>query len=217
MSAKYTIGLDYGTNSVRALVVDTANGREAGTAVWNYEHGTQGVLLGRDPNLARQHPADYVKGAEITIKKALADAQKNVRGFQPGQVAGIGVDTTGSTPLPVDAKGQPLAFDPQFAKNLAAMAWLWKDHTGVAEAVEITGLAEKIRPRYLAKCGGTYSSEWFWSKILHCLRTSPKVFNAAHSWVELADYVPAALTGTEAPARLTAGICAAGPPIGGWP
>jgi L-ribulokinase len=210
MSAKYTIGLDYGTNSVRALVVNTANGREVATAVWGYEHGEAGVILSRDPNLARQHPADYVRGAEVAIRKALADAKKNVRGFNPGQIVGIGVDTTGSTPLPVDASGQPLAFDKRFAKNPAAMAWLWKDHTGVAEAVEITELAGKIRPRYLAKCGGTYSSEWFWSKILHCLRTSPEVFNAAHSWVELADYVPAALTGTEAPARFTAGICAAG-------
>jgi L-ribulokinase len=210
MSTRYTIGLDYGTNSVRALVVNVANGAEVATAVWTYAHGTQGVILSRDPNLARQHPADYVKGAEITFKKVLAAARKNVRGFHPGQIVGIGVDTTGSTPLPVDANGQPLAFNKKFANNPAAMAWLWKDHTGVAEAVEITGLAGKIRPRYLAKCGGTYSSEWFWSKILHCLRTSPKVFNAAHSWVELADYVPAALTGTEAPARLTAGICAAG-------
>ena len=168
------------------------------------------MILSRDPNLARQHPADYVKGAEITIKKALAEARKNVRGFKPDQIVGIGVDTTGSTPLPVDANGQPLAFDKKFAKNPAAMAWLWKDHTGVAEAAEITALAGKIRPQYLAKCGGTYSSEWFFSKILHCLRTSPKVFDAAHSWVELADYVPAALTGTEAPARFTVGICAAG-------
>ena len=210
MSAQYAIGLDYGTNSVRALVVDTANGHEVATAVWGYEHGEAGVILSRDPNLARQHPADYIKGAEATIKKAMAEAKKAVKGFSADQIVGIGVDTTGSTPLPVDAKGQPLAFDKRFAKNPAAMAWLWKDHTGVAEAVEITALARKIRPRYLAKCGGTYSSEWFWSKILHCLRTSPKVFNAAHSWVELADYVPAALTGTEAPARLTAGICAAG-------
>jgi L-ribulokinase len=210
MSAKYTVGLDYGTNSVRALVVNTANGREVATAVWGYEHGEAGVILSRDPNLARQHPADYIKGAEVTIKKAIAEAKKAVKGFSADQIVGIGVDTTGSTPLPVDAKGQPLAFDKRFAKNPAAMAWLWKDHTGVAEAVEITALARKIRPRYLAKCGGTYSSEWFWSKILHCLRTSPKVFNAAHSWVELADYVPAALTGTEAPARLTAGVCAAG-------
>ena len=210
MSAKYTIGLDYGTNSVRALIVNVANGQEAGTAVWNYEHGTQGVILARDPNLARQHPADYLKGAEVAIKQALADAKKNARGFKPEQVVGIGVDTTGSTPLPVDANGQPLAFDKQFAKNPAAMAWLWKDHTGVAEAAEITELAKKIRPQFLAKCGGTYSSEWFFSKILHCLRTAPEVFNAAHSWVELADYVPAALTGTEAPDKFTAGICAAG-------
>jgi L-ribulokinase len=210
MSPKYTIGLDYGTNSVRALVVDTANGREVGTAVWNYEHGTAGVILSRDPNLARQHPADYIKGAEVAVKKALASAKGKVRGFKPEQVAGIGVDTTGSTPLPVDARGQPLAFDKKFGKNPAAMAWLWKDHTGVAEAAEITGLAKKIRPKFLAKCGGTYSSEWFWSKVLHCLRTAPEIFDAAHSWVELADYVPAALTGTEPPDRLTAGICAAG-------
>jgi L-ribulokinase len=210
MSPKYTIGLDYGTNSVRALIVDTANGREAGTAVWDYEHGTAGVILSRDPNLARQHPADYVKGAEVAIKRALAGAKKNVRGFQPQQVVGIGVDTTGSTPLPVDKNGQPLAFHKKFAKNPAAMAWLWKDHTGVAEAAEITALAGKIRPHYLAKCGGVYSSEWFWSKVLHCLRTAPEVYAAANSWVELADYVPAALTGTESPQKLTVGICAAG-------
>ncbi|MCS7337671.1 MAG: FGGY family carbohydrate kinase, partial [Verrucomicrobiae bacterium] len=117
--AKYTIGLDYGTNSVRALVVDTATGREVGTAVWGYEHGTDGVILSRDPNLARQHPADYVKGAEVAIKKALADAKRNVRGFSPDQVVGIGVDTTGSTPIPVDKNGRPLAFDKRFAKNLA--------------------------------------------------------------------------------------------------
>jgi len=210
MSPKYTIGLDYGTNSVRALIVDTANGREAGTAVWDYEHGTAGVILSRDPNLARQHPADYVKGAEVAIKRALAGAKKNIRGFQPQQVVGIGVDTTGSTPLPVDQNGQPLAFHKKFTKNPAAMAWLWKDHTGVAEAAEITALAGKIRLHYLAKCGGVYSSEWFWSKILHCLRTAPEVFAAANSWVELADYVPAALTDTESPQKLTVGICAAG-------
>jgi len=210
MSATYTIGLDYGTNSVRALIVNTANGREVGTAVWEYEHGTHGVLLSRDPNLARQHPADYLKGAEVTIRQALAQAKRNVRGFKPEQVVGIGVDTTGSTPLPVDAQGQPLAFQKKFARNLAAMAWLWKDHTSVAEAAEITALARQLRPHYLAKCGGTYSSEWFFSKILHCLRTAPEVFDAAYTWVELADYVPAALTGTEHPDQITVGICAAG-------
>ena len=210
MSAKFAIGLDYGTNSVRALIVNTANGHEAAAAVWGYEHGAQGVVLGRDPNLARQHPGDYLRGAEITLKLALAAARKSVRGFQPGQVVGIGVDTTGSTPLPVDAEGQPLASDKRFAKNPAALAWLWKDHTGTAEAAEITALAAQIRPQYLARCGGVYSSEWFFSKVLHCLRANPEVFNAAHSWVELSDYVPAALTGTLAPDRRTAGICAAG-------
>ena len=210
MSAKYTIGLDYGTNSVRALIVNVANGAEIAAAVWTYAHGTQGVILSRDPNLARQHPADYVNGAEITIKQALAAAKKSVKGFSADQVIGIGVDTTGSTPLPVDANGQPLAFNKKFANNPAAMAWLWKDHTGVAEAAEITALAKKIRPQYLAKCGGTYSSEWFFSKILHCLRTAPEVFNAAHSWIELSDFVPAELTGTLAPDKFIAGVCAAG-------
>src|ERR1700690_2082402 len=115
MTAKYAIGLDYGTNSVRALIVDTANGREIGTAVWNYARGTAGVILSHDPNLARQHPGDYVKGAEITIKNALADAKINVRSFKPEQVVGIGGDTAGSTPLPVDANGQPLALQKRFA------------------------------------------------------------------------------------------------------
>jgi L-ribulokinase len=210
MSAQYAIGLDYGTNSVRALVVNTSNGKEAASAVWNYEQGHAGVILSRDPNLARQHPADYVKGAEITIKKALAKARRSVRGFHPDQVSGIGVDTTGSTPIPVDAQGKPLALQKRWSKNPAALAWLWKDHTGVAEAAEITELARQLRPQYLAKCGGTYSSEWFFSKILHCLRVAPDVFDAAHSWVECADWIPAMLTGTEAPERLTVGVCAAG-------
>jgi L-ribulokinase len=118
---------------------------------------------------------------------------------------GIGVDTTGSTPLPVDAAGTPLAFDKRFAKNLDAMAWLWKDHTGIAEAAEITALAKQMRPQYLAKCGGTYSSEWFFSKVLHCRRVAPAVFAAAHQWVECCDWIPWQLTG-----HFKAGVCAAG-------
>jgi len=208
--ARYTIGLDYGTNSVRAVIVNVANGAEQASAVWVYEHGAKGVILSRDPNLARQHPADYVKGAEIAIRQALAAARKQARGFKPDQVAAIGVDTTGSTPLPVDDRGQPIAFQKKFANHPAAMAWLWKDHTSIAEAADITALARELRPQFLAKCGGTYSSEWFWSKILHCLRTAPAVFDAAHSWVECADYIPAALSGTEAPDKFTAGVCAAG-------
>src|SRR5437867_1398166 len=209
MSARYVIGLDYGTNSVRTLLVKAADGREVAMAVWNYARGEQGVILSRDPNLARQHPADYVVGAEVTLKKVLRMVKRSARGFTADQVIGIGVDTTGSTPLPVDALGQPLAFDRKFARNPAAMAWLWKDHTSVSEAAEITALARKMRPEYLANCGGTYSSEWFFSKILHCLRISPDVFDAAHGWLECADWVPAMLTGTSGPGRPTIGISAA--------
>jgi len=207
---RYSIGLDFGTNSVRTIIVDVANGREIASCVWPYEHGAEGVILSKDPNLARQHPADYLKGAEVSIKAALRQANRAVKSFRPDRVIGIGVDTTGSTPLPVDRDGKPLAFKRKFASNPAAMAWLWKDHTGVAEAEEITDLAARLRPHYLAKCGGTYSSEWFFSKILHCLRTSPEVFDAAYTWVEMADWIPAALTGTESPDDITVGVCAAG-------
>jgi len=156
MTPQYTIGLDFGTNSVRALIVNVANGEETATAVWGYRQGEAGVILGRDPNLARQHPADYAAGTEAAVRKALASARKDDRGFQPDQIIGIGVDTTGSTPIPVDQNGCPLTFQKRFAREPAAMAWLWKDHTGVAEAEEITALAKQKRPQYLAKCGGTY-------------------------------------------------------------
>jgi L-ribulokinase len=207
---KYAIGLDYGTGSVRALVVDVQTGQEIATSTWPYRHGADGVIIDpKNPNVARQHPADYLEGAENTIRAALSQAAKHP-GFSPDQVVGIGVDTTGSTPLPVDAKGWPLALDPKFADEAAAMAWLWKDHTGHAEAEEITAAAARLKPEYLAKCGGRYSSEWFWSKILHCARTAPQVFDAAHTWVEIADWIPAALTGKTDPDHLKRGICAAG-------
>ena len=221
--SEYSIGLDYGTNSVRAIVVDVSDGRELGTCVWNYAHGQAGILLSDDPNLARQHPEDYVRGVQETIRGALQEASKAQHDFSPSRVIGIGVDTTGSTPIPVDRDGMPLAFQDKFADNLAAMGWLWKDHTSVAEAEEITKLAAEIRPEYLTKCGGTYSSEWFFSKILHCLRTVPKVFDAAYLWVEIADWIPAMLTDTQSPEQLTVGICAAGhkamfnPQWGGYP
>ncbi|MHC4438303.1 MAG: ribulokinase [Planctomycetota bacterium] len=207
----YTIGLDYGTNSVRCLIVDVTNGSELGTAVYEYETGEAGIILDpADHNLARQNPADYLNGIEVTVKAAIAEAKNAVKGFEPSQVIGIGIDTTGSTPIPVDKDGTPLGMLDAFKDNPSAHAWLWKDHTGHAEAAEITGLAEKEHPEYLAKCGGTYSSEWFFSKILHCLRTDPKVFDAAYTWAEHADWLPAVLTGTQAPDKLKRCRCAAG-------
>jgi L-ribulokinase len=176
----YAIGLDYGTNSVRCLIVDITNGREVGTAVYEYETGQAGIIIDpSDHNLARQNPADYIKGIEVTVKAAIAKARKADKTFDAKNVIGIGVDTTGSTPIPVDKEGTPLCMLSRFKKNPDAYAWLWKDHTGYAEAAEITELAKKEHPEYLAKCGGIYSSEWFFSKILHCLRTDPEVFDAA--------------------------------------
>jgi L-ribulokinase len=210
MPGKYTLGLDYGTNSVRAVVVDTAAGAELGTGVSDYRSGQRGILLdASDPHLARQNPQDYLDGLEASVRGALAQAAQH-DGFDPSDVIGVGVDTTGSTPIPVDALGQPLAFDPRFRDDLAAQVWLWKDHTGHAEAREITELAAAMRPHYLAKCGGTYSSEWYWSKILRCLRVAPHVFDAAATWVEHADWIPGVLTGTARPAALRRSICAAG-------
>ena len=206
----YTIGIDYGSNSVRCVVVKVRDGRECGTAVFNYPSGTAGVLTDRkNPHVARQSPLDFLLGLEVAVKGALKDAAK-VKGFSVNQVAGIGVDTTGSTPLPVDAKLQPLACQKKFAKNLNAQAWMWKDHSAVAEAEAITALAAKMRPHYLAKCGGTYSSEWFFSKIWHCLKTDPGVFAAAHTWIEIADFIPAVLAGVTSIKELKIGVCAAG-------
>lgn len=208
---KYAIGLDYGTNSVRCVIVDVSNGNELATFVYDYQTGEAGIILDpSDHNLARQNPADYLKGAEVSITKALKAARQKDKSFDPHQIIGIGVDTTGSTPLPVDKNGKPLALHDEFKDNPNAHAWLWKDHTGYAEAAEITELAKKEHPEYLAKCGGTYSSEWFFSKILHCLRVDPEVFDAAYTWVEHADWMPAVLTGTETPNKLKRCRCAAG-------
>lgn len=207
---KYAIGVDYGTNSVRALIVNVHNGQEVGSSVWNYEAGEAGIIVDpANPDLARQSPADYVKGLEASVRGALKEAAA-VKGFSPAGVVGIGVDTTGSTPLPVDANGEPLAFDPRFGGHPAAQAWLWKDHTGHEEAARITSAAQERRPQYLAKCGGTFSSEWYWSKVWHCLKSAPDVFKAAYTWVEIADWIPALLTGTTHPSRLKRCICAAG-------
>jgi len=211
LNAMFTaLGVDYGTNSVRALVVDCATGEELGTAVFDYPSGNQGVLLDKnDHNLARQNPADYLIGLEKSIRAALEQASRKP-GFSASEIIGIGVDTTGSSPIPVDARNVPLAHDPKWSKNLSAQCWLWKDHTSYQEAAEITRLAAKHRPNYIAKCGNIYSSEWFWSKIWHCLKVAPDVFDAAYSWVEFSDYIPSVLAGVTDPKKVVRGICAAG-------
>ncbi len=223
MSDHYVIGLDFGTNSARAIIVNTTTGEEIGASVFDFPTGEKGILLDvRNPDLARQHPRDYLAAVTATISGAIEQAASS-GDFSPDRIIGIGVDTTGSTPIPVDKDGTPLALRDEFANEPAAMAWLWKDHTGHAEAAEITALARKMRPEYLAKCGGVYSSEWFWSKILQCRRSNPRVFEAAYTWVEHADWMTGILTGTAHPDAIKRCICAAGhkamfnPNWGGYP
>ncbi len=206
----FTLGLDFGTSEARALIVDTADGREIATAASRYPGGKDGVITHpADPLLARQHPRDYATCFNKAVKSAVTKADK-VRGFDREAVVGIGVATTGSTPIPIGRDGRALAAQRTFMNDPAAMAWLWKDHTAHEEAAEITTKARESRQPYLGKCGGSYSAEWFWSKVLHCSRHAPKVFGAAHTWLELADYVPYLVTGADDPVAFKRGICAAG-------
>lgn len=207
----YTIGLDFGSNSVRALVARCSDGSELSSAVQEYASGEQGILLDpSDVHLARQRPQDWLDGLESTIIKALAEAGQSDPEFSPDQVVGIGVDGTGSSPLPVDGKNQSLSAQARFRDNPAAQCWLWKDHTSHEEAAAITKLSREKYPQYVAKCGNTYSSEWWWSKIWHCKKVAPDVFEAAYSWVELSDWVPSVLAGVKDPMRIQRQVCAAG-------
>ncbi len=205
----YTIGLDFGTGSVRCLVVRTEDGGEIGSAVHPYSHGNGGVYGdASEPELARQHPEDFIEGLKRSVSQAIENARDSDRDFTPDRIVGVGVDTTGSTPIPVDSEGMPLALQPAFTDNVNALAWLWKDHTAKDEAKAITDRAMDSHPEYLAKCGGVYSSEWYWAKIWHCANADPEVARAAAAWVEFADWLPAILSGREGnPSR---GICPAG-------
>lgn len=207
---RFALGIDFGTNSVRALIADLATGEEVGTHVHEYTRGKDGIILDdRDANLARQDPHEHVEGLEACVTGAIRDA-KRVPGFAAEKIVGVGVDTTGSTPMPVDGDGVPLAFNDEFKGNPNAMAWLWKDHTGHEEAGLITRKAHEHAPDYTKYCGGIYSSEWFFSKTLHLANVDPKVYNAAASFVEHCDWMPALLVGDTNPRTILRSRCAAG-------
>lgn len=209
--SSYAIGLDFGTNSCRSLLVDVSNGRELADHVFQYPSGKDGVILDSgEPHLARQNPGDYIDGILETIRGVIQKGKASDSDFDPEHIIGIGVDTTGSSPMPVDEQGQALCFQDRFRQNPAAMVWLWKDHTSYKEAEQITRLASDIRPKYLSRIGGTYSSEWWWSKILHCKNTARDVYDAAFSWVEICDWIPAVLTGNTNPLQIRRSVCAAG-------
>ncbi len=205
--AKYTLGVDYGTDSVRTVLVDTTNGTEISSSVFYYPRWKQGKYCSPTKNQFRQHPLDYVEGLETTIKQVIAAAPAGVA----ENIIAISVDTTGSTPVAVDKNGTPLSLLPEFAENPNAMFVLWKDHTATAEADLINTVSRTWGGiDYTQFEGGIYSSEWFWAKILHVLREDEKVREAAFSWVEHCDWIPALISGTTDPLTMKRSRCAAG-------
>jgi len=204
---KYTIGLDYGTDSLRTMLVNTATGKEEASAVMYYPRWKDGKYCDPLKNQFRQHPMDYIEVLEQTIMEVISKVPPDV----VNNVVAISVDTTGSTPVAVDASGTPLSLLPEFQDNPNAMFVLWKDHTGVKEADEVNTLARSWGGvDYTKYEGGIYSSEWFWAKILKVLRADEKVRKAAFSWVEHCDWIPAMLTGITDPLTLKRSRCAAG-------
>lgn len=206
MEKAYVIGVDYGTDSVRSLLVNAANGEEVASSVFYYPRWREGKFCQASQNQFRQHPQDYVDGLEYTIKECLKKAGPAIQ----AAVKGISVDTTGSTPVAVDKTGTPLALLPGFENNPNAMFVLWKDHTATKEAAEINAHAEKFATDYLQFVGGIYSSEWFWAKLLHVLRSDAAVRNTIYSWVEHCDWIPFLLTGGNDVHQLKRGVCSAG-------
>lgn len=205
-SEQYVIGVDYGTDSVRSIIVDAANGKEIAAAVFPYPRWKDGLYCNAAANQFRQHPLDYVEGLEQSIKSCLHLAGAAVA----SKVKAISIDTTGSTPVAVDESGTPLALLPGFEQNPNAMFVLWKDHTSVKEAAEINAHAERFDVNYLQYVGGIYSSEWFWAKLLHVLRADEQVRKACYSWVEHCDWIPFLLTGGRRAADIRRGVCSAG-------
>ncbi len=207
MGNQYVIGLDYGTDSVRAVLVDTSSGEEISTEVFHYPRWTDGKYCEPTRNQFRQHPLDYLEGLKHTVTGAIS---KGPQGCS-NSIAAISIDTTGSTPIAIDKSGTALSLRSDFANNPNAMFILWKDHTAVAEAEELNEVARTWGgidfTRYV---GGIYSSEWFYAKILHILRHDENVRKEAHSWVEHCDWLPAVLCGTTMPTKLKRGVCAAG-------
>ncbi len=203
---RFVIGVDYGTDSVRSIIVNAGDGSEIASAIFYYPRWKQGLYCQPASNKFRQHPLDYIEGLEYTIRTCIAQAGPAAA----AQTAAISIDTTGSTPVAVDESGTPLALLPGFENNPNAMFVLWKDHTSVHEAAAINAHAAKMATNYLRFVGGIYSSEWFWAKLLHTLREDEAVRKACYSWVEHCDWIPFLLTGGSHVADMKRGICSAG-------
>ncbi len=207
MLRKLVLGIDYGTDSVRSVLIDTADGRELSSVVFEYPRWKKGLYCNAGEHRFRQHPLDYLEGLEYTVREAVRRAGD----VRPEEVRGMTLDTTGSTPVAVDREGVPLALKKEFAEDPDAMFILWKDHTAIAEAEEINTFSHSWGGTDFTKySGGIYSPEWFWAKVLHILRTNERIRGAAYSWVEHVDWMPALLTGHTDPLTLKRSRCAAG-------
>jgi len=205
----YSIGIDFGSNAVRVLMIDLSEYKVVASASQDYQLADKGVFTDKtDSNLARQDANDYLKSMTLAMEHLRND--KSLHDFDWTLVKGIGVDATGSTPMPVTQDMKPVSELSEFTNNLNAKAWMWKDHTSETEANQITELAAKIRPEFLKSCGGKYSSEWFWAKAMHCLQVDKAAFDAAYTWVEFSDYIPAVLTGVGHAGDIKRNLCAAG-------
>ncbi len=206
MNDQFVIGVDFGTDSVRSIIVNAANGHEISSSVFYYPRWRKGLFCNASLNQFRQHPLDYVEGLEHTIKHCLQQAGADVA----VNVKAISVDTTGSSPVAVDESGTPLALLPAFENNPNAMFVLWKDHTATKEAQEINDHALKFETNYLQFVGGIYSSEWYWAKLLRVLRADASVRAVVYSWVEHCDWIPFLLSGGTDAKELKRGVCSAG-------
>jgi L-ribulokinase len=204
---KYTIGLDFGTDSVRAIVIDTASGKELATAVFEYPRWKQGLYCDAKSNRFRQHPQDYIDGMEHCIRECI----EIIGHAKAKDIVAIGITTTGSTPVAVNEAGTPLALLDAFSENPNAMFFLWKDHVALREAEEINTAAAAFGAfDYVKYAGGIYSPEWFWSKLLYVLRNDRDVRQHCCSWVEHSDWIPFLLTGKTHVSQLKRNVCAAG-------
>jgi len=202
----FVIGVDYGTDSVRSIIVDASNGNEIASSVFYYPRWKDGLFCSAAENLFRQHPLDYIEGLEHTIKDCLQKTSDDVR----NNIKAMSIDTTGSSPVAVDETGTPLSLHEKFANDPDAMFVLWKDHSSAQEAEEINQHAKDFEVNYLKYVGGVYSSEWYWSKLLHVLRSNKQVKEACYSWVEHADWMPFLLTGGKYITEMKRGVCTAG-------
>ena len=206
MMNAYVIGVDFGTDSVRSVLMNAHNGNEVSSSEFYYPRWKAGLYCNAAIHQFRQHPLDYIEGLEFTIKECIEKAGNGIA----QNIVAISADTTGSSPVAVDKTGKPLALIPGFEENPNAMFVLWKDHTATKEAAQINEHAQKYAINYLQFVGGIYSSEWFWAKLLHTLRTDETVRDACFSWVEHCDWIPFLLTGGNDISQMKRSVCSAG-------